>query len=506
MKISPYSFLFILVLLLALGLRLFILKDNNFYFTMDQGRDALAVRQILDGKLTLTGPTTAIKGLSAGPLWYYFISLGYLFSQGHPIGGILPLIIVNVGLIGLLMMFAKKQIGKTGSLLLGVGLTVLPPFLVTSWYSFNPHLLPFIGVICLGSLSLLSQKQNYYLLASAMVGLCWHSEVAFLPPLLVLWLAVGLVHVLRKEIRMQVFILGLVIACLFLLPHLIAELLNGFSQTKAVMAELRAPASAVVQTNFWVRLTSVYKKVMLSSRQTPILLWLCFVYLGFSVYRKKFDSKFKFVLFSLIVYLLTIAWFAFNVRLSSWHLVGLPILLFISLFFSTSMLGKKLGLYGQLALVVFSFYYLMANAGMYFMKSNDQSILRNELQAIDWVYQQSGGTGFRVYNFLPSVLDYPYQYLFPWYGQKKYGFLPCEYSTYPKAPKLSYIADGQNYQEKNKTCNEGIFYLIMEPAQEQEQFFKQWYDKITTGSELLSQGETGKIKLEKRQKNLDFPD
>jgi 4-amino-4-deoxy-L-arabinose transferase-like glycosyltransferase len=503
MKVSLYSGCFVLVLLLALGLRLFILKDNNFYFTMDQGRDALAVRKILNGKLTLTGPTTAIPGLYAGPLWYYFIGIGYLFSHGHPVGGILPLIIVNVGLIGLLMLFAKKQINKTGSLLLGLGLTVLPPFLVTSWYSFNPHLLPFIVVICLVSLSLLGYKQNYYLLAGATIGLCWHSEIAFLPPLLTLWLAVGIVSVFRKKIKRQVFILGLFIACLFLLPYLMAESINGFSQTKAVLTELRVPASAGIQLNLGERLTSVYKKVMLSSRQSPIFLLICFTYLVFSVYKKRFDVKFKFVFFSLTVYLLTMAWFAFSTRLSPWHLVGLPILLFISLFFSTSMLGKKLSLYGQLILTVFSFYYLMANARTYFIKSNDQSILRNELQAIDWVYQRNNEQGFRVYNFLPSVLDYPYQYLFPWYGQKKYGFLPCEYSTYPNAPKLSYVADWLNYQEKNKTCDEGIFYLIMEPAQEQEQFFKQWHDKITTGSKLLSQGEAGKIKLEKRQKNLD---
>ena len=39
----------------------------------------------------------------------------------------------------------------------------------------------------------------------------------------------------------------------------------------------------------------------------------------------------------------------------------------------------------------------------------DPSLYKNEISAIDYVY-----------TYLPSVYDYPYQYLFWWYGQKKY--------------------------------------------------------------------------------------
>ena len=67
----------------------------------------------------------------------------------------------------------------------------------------------------------------------------------------------------------------------------------------------------------------------------------------------------------------------------------------------------------------------------YFRLSDDPSLLANEIKAIDWVYEKAGEQGFSVYNYLPSVLDYPYQYLFWWYGQKKYGYLPSRRAGNP---------------------------------------------------------------------------
>src|SRR5258708_35578862 len=54
----------------------------GFYF--DQGRDALTIRQILQGSLVLIGPTTGIAGLFRGPFYYYFLAPGYFLGGGDP--------------------------------------------------------------------------------------------------------------------------------------------------------------------------------------------------------------------------------------------------------------------------------------------------------------------------------------------------------------------------------------------------------------------------------------
>src|SRR5688500_6304605 len=49
-------------------------------------------------------------------------------------------------------------------------------------------------------------------------------------------------------------------------------------------------------------------------------------------------------------------------------------------------------------------------------ENGGNSFLRNELAAIDLVYKKADGKNFKVYTYMPSVYDFPYQYLFWWHG------------------------------------------------------------------------------------------
>lgn len=79
--------LFLLILIiLHFALHFFATKNNNFYFTVDQGRDALNVREIIKrGQIILTGPRTgAIENLFVGPFWYFLLAPFYFLFSGHP--------------------------------------------------------------------------------------------------------------------------------------------------------------------------------------------------------------------------------------------------------------------------------------------------------------------------------------------------------------------------------------------------------------------------------------
>jgi hypothetical protein len=128
----------------------------------------------------------------------------------------------------------------------------------------------------------------------------------------------------------------------------------------------------------------------------------------------------------------------------------------------------------------------------------DQSLVTNELQAIDWAYLNAQEKGFSVYTYLPSVLDYPYQYLIWWHGKKTYGYLPCEYSAYPKSPK-SFIPGSSHYTTPSKPCTNNMF-LFIEPDAHAE-LRNEWLMNVRGDSILLESKQIGNLSVEMREAN-----
>lgn len=139
-----------LILLTSLVIRIAPLWGNNFYFTVDQGRDAVYVREILaHGTFFSKGPESTIRGIFTGPGWYYWLAPGYFLAQGHPVGGIISLIIVNLVVMGALM---RMKGLKTGLVLL-----FFWPWYDATRYAFNPFLLVPLVII----LGLLLERKKY---------------------------------------------------------------------------------------------------------------------------------------------------------------------------------------------------------------------------------------------------------------------------------------------------------------------------------------------------------
>ncbi len=56
-------------------------------------------------------------------------------------------------------------------------------------------------------------------------------------------------------------------------------------------------------------------------------------------------------------------------------------------------------------------------------------VLGNQLQSINWIYQDAKGEKFNVAIYVPPVIPYAYDYLFKWYGQKIYHQEPAKEET-----------------------------------------------------------------------------
>ena len=159
-------------------------------------------------------------------------------------------------------------------------------------------------------------------------------------------------------------------------------------------------------------------------------------------------------------------------------------------------MGKLISLVLALIIIWFAF----GNIVNFFVKdfgkiSLDPSLYKNEVAAIDYVYKYAKGQNFKVYTYLPSVYDYPYQYLFWWYGNKKYGYIPGEYAYSPNKPP--YIPSQDKFAGL-KTNFSGLVFLIKEPNRNYTRFGWEG-DFIKYNWETIDRQMVGPIEIEIRK-------
>jgi len=492
-----------IVLLIGLLLHLIPMLDNNFYFTMDQGNEAIHAREIwYRHQLILTGPETSMPGLLNGPLWHWFIATGYLLFNGHPFGALILLVVLNLGLSAVLMCQVFKYISFWSAIILGFALQFFWPFYDTSRYAFSPFALVTCTVVTILLLeSFLRGNKRSFILAAIPVSLTFHTELASFPPLLFLYILMGAWGLLRKRLMWSAMIYGIVVIFIFLIPHVLSEITTNFSQFWSVYGHLSSKQTVFAGAKF-VEMTRVFTMLIGESiaPQKSYVGGIIFllVFLSFIKYRNHNIFIKRFIFLSLLLVGASWIWFSTNMGWSSWHTVYVAPLSFIALLLMFFILPRKIGAVFILTVLIFQLVFFVQQYQNIMRPSGDPSLLKNELQTIDWIYQKANGEGFYVYTYLPSVYDYPYQYLFWWYGRKKYGHLPCEYSTYPNTPDL-FIPGLNYYQYPKKTCKKTRF-LIVEPY-ENFMLQKEWLRGTREGTSLLREANIGTIKVEQRLQN-----
>lgn len=468
------KFIIISIIILFIGVifRLALTQNNNFLFGIDSARDFVDVREMVElKKLRLTGPNTAINGLYNGPFWYYLLAVGYFFSQGDPYSAILMQIVLWV-IGGYFLLKLVKSFNLF--LVIPIGLLwVSSNYLVlTNLYSFNPTPVAMLSPLFIYLLVKYLEKSKavYVILIWLLAGIFFNLEMNFgvFAPIIII---LSVVFIEKKLLKQKWFWLGAGVFILTLLPQVIFDLKHQFIMSKAILRHL----SENSDTNFYLltRIQTIsasfyntFLPTLLNERLlvVGILIASLPIFLGF-IKRK---TKDKIVLVSLIFIVIPFLGYLFlPVTVNPWHLGGemaVSLILvgyLLQKLFTSNCLGKITGS----ILTVSIIYFALFNIGKFFIydrgkPSLDPTLFRNEIAAIDYVYQKAQGKNFKVYAYLPSVYDYSYQYLFWWYGQKKYGYVPGEYAYLPDRPK--YIPGQDNFSGKKESFS-GLVFLIKEP-------------------------------------------
>ncbi len=478
------------IFILTFFVRLEAIKGNNLPFTTDQGRDMIDIRGIAVGhKPRLIGPTTSINGVYLGPFWYYFNLPPFIASGGNP-ASLLIWQIIWYQLAGLLFFLLLKKDDPSLAFFTSIFFLIMPLGFNTSRYSWNANAMPIFTALFILALYAFGRKQSTArsFTAGLLAGLAFQIEAAFG----IIFFPFSFLCLLVFTRKIKIHFWHLVGFLVTLSPQGLFEIRHQFPSTKVLLAEFSGQSAMLGERLSFPerisdRLVALTKLIQETSHLPvaylfPIFGLVCLLALMFCLrgYLTKSITQFillnfTFVIFSLLFYLV------FPQALKGWYLLGLSVPLVLLYGGSQAalwMTGDRFIRFALMALVSFSFFFTYLAQTEYLsvsqtMGTANRSSLKNSLSDLDWVYQQADGKGFKAYSYLPSIYDYPYQYLYWWYGAKKYGYQPNDVAYLPNQPE--YIENMKSFITKTRPLpeNEPVF-LIIEKDEQNPAFEDAW--------------------------------
>lgn len=425
----------ILLIVLSIIVRSLFILNGSVSFHYDMARDAFEAQQIWkDKNLKIIGPPTTTDGLFSGVFYYYLLAIPYGISNGNPSVAAAFLMLINSLAIIPVFLLTKDLFKSTiwaflAGLLFAVSFEVIQ---YGPWLS-NPG--PAVFTIAMFFYSLrLWQKGNKWGLPLSTIFAALSAQLEFF--LIFLFAAIIAFKFLFKvKTSSKDIALSSILATTILSTFILATIkFNTFSKTITAFFSLFQNA----EYNFRIKFTDLL--FVYINRFTDLFInnffpssvfiggLLAFAVLFILLFRQKnYRDEYRFILFCLLCNLpifigggqnatytmvgivvpaiLGICVLLQNISKVSWKLsLTLIILIIIS---NINMTSKHLS-NGQIALVI-----------------PKDMMLKNQLSIIDKTYEIASGKPFSINTLtLPLWTNTTWAYLYLWYGQKKYGYLP----------------------------------------------------------------------------------
>ena len=452
MKIEkPNKSIYFILAILLLGA--FLVRvwrvDQILWFFYDQGRDALVIWKFLhEGKFFLIGPVTGIEGIFRGPWYYWLITPFYFFGGGDPVWPAVFLGFTTVLAIAILFYLTYRVAGTIA----GFVAVVIASFsfylvLASRWLS-NPTPMFLISMLLvLGMFWVVEGKKWAWILIGAMLGMAMQfgsaAEVFYFPAVAVfaIWQ--------RKNLpSVKIAALSFFLIILAFLPQIFFDIRHDGILTGGIKKFLFTDGS--FQGDFWevfhARL-NLYYSVFFSklfpnaTRFWPLALSLAVISLLVNLKSLFSNRRFLTVFILLAAPILGMLFFQGNYgNVYDYYFTGyyfIFILIFSSLL---SLLVRS-----KASLIIPALFILM------FLQDN-LTIVRNylcscvdgethvslgsEMQAVNWVFEDSQGREFNADVYVPPVIPHAYDYLFLWQATKRCGDNLCGMKLSQNVPLL----------------------------------------------------------------------
>jgi 4-amino-4-deoxy-L-arabinose transferase-like glycosyltransferase len=436
---KQYLLLFVIILIGAF-LRLTGVFTNSFAFTYDVGRDLLAVNQIIHTlKIPLIGATTGMEGVFYGPWWYYLLIIPFIIVQGDPSG-----ISLFMALLGVVTVFLSFLVGKKiGGNLLGLILAALISFspATISNQIWNPYMAwPFMMLLFYFVAQSYGKDTKRRSLSFLLIGLClgfvFDAEI-FFGMLFCIGTFLGLIITLRKSFKIKC-ILSLIGGFLIVLaPRIVFDLRHQFLISSHFLYTLTHGIPQTHYTPFLSRISmlkDLFWGIWLNTLTNNIvwvgvLLLIATIFLLLFSFKKANKLEKNFIILCLTILLTFFVYFSTNsTDIFSHYLIGIPLVLlfiFALVLSQTAHIGGGKIIVTVLLMTVLCIYLSPRQISKSFDYSfvGDDSVYKNALAVVNYVYQQADGRQFTTEVFTPNGINYTYRYLFLWDGAKKH-YLP----------------------------------------------------------------------------------
>ena len=507
-KSMKKSVLLALFALFILGfvLRVLFLSKGSLTFGYDQARDAFIAQEIASGDLKILGPPASTPGLYHGVFYYYLLAPAYLLGNGSPVFAAYWIALLNAATV-FLVYWLTYLLTKKSSAGLIAGVLFAVSFEATQYATWLSN--PTIGIwtvplIYIGLWLWISSKKYFWgpVILAVGLGLSIQAEIFLAYHLLPIafWLISARRLITRKSLLFFAATFLLAASSMILvefkfgfksIPGLLSLLggSEGFLNRKSLGDFLllylnqfgRFFANSVLPSNaFWGGLLGVF-----------IMGWLI------SGWKNKDKKVLSWKLF-LATYLLShLPVVSLGGLSTPFLMVGLGVAATIATaIFISSIRERKSALAAFLmALLVGSNLSTILSenpkGATVFAIQKDMTLSR-QLKALDYTYAQSGGKAFSI-NTLTSPLwiNTTWSYLYNWYGQEKYGYVP-EWHGRDQVGQL-----GNNLNPVSKDTQN--YFFIIEPQDGIPPQYIGWETGVEDAKSLLiNEVSFGAIRVQKR--------
>lgn len=484
------NYLLIAILSIASYIRFYRINDL-LGFWYDQGRDALVIWDFIhNGKWFLIGPTTGIEGVFRGPWYYWLITPFYFLGKGNPLWPNIFLILTSIAALFILYKLGERVGGRKVGLLAALIASVSYYIVGASRWLSNPTPMFLIGVCLLWALlKFLDKKVWAFPLIAFLVGMALNfgsaMEIWYIPALI-------LIFVLKRKAlpNFKIIILSAFVFLVAFLPQALFEMRHPGVLSGPIIKFLFQEKSFTI--SFWQLLGDklslyyniIYSKFWINGGALFAPFFIIFIYLLIAGWKRFWkDDKFKVVFIISIAPLIGALFFVGNLGViydyyfTGYYLIWVLLFSYVYMNFSGKILMKLvIGVF----IVVLLVKNITALKVYYFVPVEGPKTIAfsNQLSAIDWIYNSSGGKDFNVDEYVPPVIPYAYRYLFEWLGTQKYQRLPLD-------------------------INIPLLYTLYEADPDHPERLTAWLTRQKGIGRVLKEQRFGGITVQERQRILD---
>lgn len=459
--INNVRVILLILFLVAVALRFYLLPENLF-FGPEQGIDFAVIKNIvIDHKLTLIGSKTDISGIFHGPLYYYLAAVPFAISGGNPVFISLFFVVLNSVTVIFIYVLGKELFNKRVGLIAACLFTVsFSAIMYARWLS-NPPLS--ISLVCLFFLFLhrfLKEKKQYLLFASLVFGLL--TQVQFLN--LIMFSLITLVFIvvfytyLRPTRILHLFASISIASFISLGTFFLFDLRHEFLTVKGLLKLITGSSGYYVSyADTFVSGLTTFSLMFLQSVGifnifvAGILATVSIILLLLTATKNK-DSKNGSLLILLWLGAPLIVLILLRHSILDHYFIPLIPAMILMFAFTIDILWRHSKIVGfalvflvlgaQVNTLVFN---IPQNRNISFQSAQPDLKLSDQISVINTIYAKADGKPFSFQSYtIPYWSQQGWEYLFWYYGEKKYGYYPVP----EKAKKLFVIVQ---VDESNKS-------------------------------------------------------